>query len=430
MNKNGILIKDGRVIDPANRIDQIQDVLIKNGKIVEVGKKLAADGAEIIDAKGKIVAPGFIDMHTHLRQPGREDEETFYTASRTAAKGGFTSLLAMPNTNPFCDNQGVVEYIYAESKKTALVNIFAAGCITKSQQGKELTEIGSLVQSGALAITDDGKPVASTQMMRRALEYSRIFDILVIEHCQDMDLSAGGVMNYGFVSTVLGLKGMPSESESIAVQRDIQLAQLTGARLHIAHVSTKESAEHIRSAKKNKVNVTAEAMPHHFTLTEEAVRGYDTNAKVNPPLRTSRDVDAIKEALADGTIDTIATDHAPHAVSEKDIEFELASFGMIGLETALSLSIAELVDKKILTLSQLVEKLSTNPAKILKLNSKGKLSAGLDADIVIFDPQAVWVYDSTESKSKNTPFLGKKLKGKVSDLIVGGKIVLREGIFK
>lgn len=426
-----ILIKNARVIDPENKKDEVLDILIKDGKIAEVGKNLKQNGAQTIDATGKIAAPGFIDMHTHLRQPGREDKETFLTASRAAAKGGFTTLLAMPNTSPVCDNQGVVEYVLSEGRKTGIVNIYPAGAITKNLEGKDLSEIGDMVRAGALAITDDGKPVYSAQIMRRALEYAKMFNIPVMDHCEDPELFKEGVMNESYMSTVLGLKGIPNEAEYSVVARNISLLRLSGGRLHIHHVSTKEAVELIRQAKKDRLRITAEATPHHFTLTDEAAKEYNTYAKVNPPLRGKEDVEAIKQGLKDGTIDIIATDHAPHLDIDKEVEFNSASFGLIGLQSALSLAMMELVDKKYISISQLVEKLSTNPAKILGLKNKGSLTAGKDADVVVFDPYVDWVYDikSVESKSKNTPFLGWKLKAKVTDLVVSGKIILKKENF-
>jgi len=421
------LIKNARVVDPENKIDDRLDILIKDGKIAEVGKNLKPNGAEVIDATGKIAAPGFIDMHTHLRQPGREDKETFLSASRAAAKGGFSSLVAMPNTSPVCDNQGVVEYVLSEARKTGLVNILPAGAVTKNLEGKDLAELADMVKAGVVVVTDDGQPVWSAHVMRRALEYSKMLGIPVMDHCQDPELSKDGVMNESYTSTVLGLKGVPKEAEYVMVARDIALLKLSGSRLHIAHVSAAESVRLIRQAKEDKLDVTCEATPHHFTLTDEAVREYNTNAKVNPPLRGKEDVEAVKLGIKDGTIDAIATDHAPHLATDKDVEFNSASFGMIGLQSALSLAIMELVDKKYISISQLVQKMSANPAKILGLKNKGSLSVGKDADVVVFDPGIEWVYDedSIESKSKNTPFLNWKLKGKATDLVVGGKIVLK-----
>lgn len=427
-----ILLKEGHIVDPANKLDLTLDILIKDDKIAKVGKSLRANGAKIIDCKGRFVLPGLIDMHAHLRQPGREDEETFLTGSKAALKGGFTSVLCMANTNPPVDNKGVVEYIYAESKKIGLINIYAVGAVTKNLEGKELTEIGQIFEAGAKALSDDGRPIMNAQLLRCALEYAKMFNLLIISHCEDLNLSKDGVMNEGFVSTKLGLKGIPCSSEVVMVMRDLELAELTGALVHIAHVTTWQVVELIRQAKAKGIKVTCETCPHYFTLTEEAVLGFDTNAKVNPPLRTREDVEAIKRGLSDGAIDVIATDHAPHSEEEKDVEFDSASFGMIGLETALSLAFAELIAKDKLNWKQLVERMSANPAKILGLNNKGSLRIGADADVVVFDPKASWDVGAKqlESKSKNTPFLGKKLDGVVTLAIVGGKIKYENGGFK
>lgn len=419
-----ILLKGGHVVDPSANLDSTADILIKGEKIADVGKNLKANGARAIDCKGKIVLPGLIDMHTHFRQPGREDEETFITGSRAALKGGFTSVLCMANTNPPVDNKGVVEYIYAESRKIGLANIYTVGAVTKGLEGKELTEIGQIYEAGAKALSDDGKPVMNAELMRRALEYAKMFGLPIISHCEDLNLSRNGVMNEGFTSTRMGLKGIPRTAEIVMVIRDIELAQLTGSRVHIAHVSTKESIELIRQAKKKKTDVTCETCPHYFTLTEEAVLGFNTNAKVNPPLRTKEDVEAVKKGLFDGTIDAIATDHAPHAEEEKDVEFDFAASGMIGLETALPLVYTELVKKGVLNWNQAAERMSSNPARILGLTGKGSLKAGSDADITVFDPETNWVVEAKnlESKSRNTPFIGMKLNGAAVLVIVGGKI--------
>jgi dihydroorotase len=423
-----LLIKNGRVLDPKNKIDEQLDILIEKGKISRVAKSIKEESARVIDAAGKIVCPALVDMHTHIRQPGREDEETILTGSRAAVKGGFASITVMPNTKPAIDNQGVVEFIYSEARKTELVNIYPIGAITKRLEGKELAEIGELVKSGAVAISDDGMPVMNSHIMRMALEYSKMYGIPVISHCEDLDLSSKGTMNEGYMSTVLGLKGIPAESESIMVSRDIQLASLTGARLHIAHVSTSESVELIRNAKKKGLSVTAETCPHYFTLSDEAVLNFDTNTKVKPPLRTRDDIRAIKEALKDGTIDAISTDHAPHTEAEKDVEYDFAPFGIIGLETALSLSYMELVKTGFLSLLGLIERMSLAPAKILNLQNKGHLSQGSDADILIFDTEISWVVEKNnlESKSKNTPFLGWTLISKPLELIAGGKHIMKE----
>ena len=425
---NRLIIKSGHVVDPSSKIDGVMDILIEDGKIVSVAKDIKREDSQVLDASGKVVIPGLIDMHTHLREPGREDEETIRTGSRAAAKGGFTSICCMANTAPCVDNQGVVEFIYSESKKVGLVNVYPIGAVTKGLAGKELAEIGELKRSGIVAISDDGNPILNSEIMRRAFEYSKMFGIPVISHCEDKSLSSDGVMNEGYVSILLGLRGMPPVAESVMVARDVQLAETTGASLHIAHVTCAHSINIIREAKKRGVKVSCEVTPHHFTLTEETVQGFNTNAKMNPPLRTKDDIDAIKEGLRDGTIDAIASDHAPHTENEKDVEFDSAPFGVIGLETSLSLTIMELLDKGILTLSQLVEKMSANPARILGLK-KGSLGVGMDADITVVDIEHKWVVDKAklESKSKNSPFIGWELKGMATEVIVGGKVIIRDG---
>jgi len=431
MIKN-LIIKNGHIVDPSSNLNGVMDVLIEDGKIVSMAKdmRVAAkrDDSEVLNVSGKKVFPGLIDMHTHIREPGREDEETIKTGSRAAAKGGFASICCMANTTPPVDNQGVVGFILSESRKVGLVNIYPIGAVTKGLRGDELAEIGELKRAGIVAISDDGNPIQNSEVMRRALEYSKMFGLPVISHCEDKFLSLDGVMNEGYISTLLGLRGIPSVSESVMVARDIQLAETTGSRLHIAHVTTAISISLIREAKKKGIRVTCEVTPHHFTLTEDSVKDFNTNAKMNPPLRTKDDIDALKEGLRDGTIDAIASDHAPHTENEKDVEFDNAPFGIIGLETSLSLAIMELVDKGILTLSQLVEKMSTNPAKILGLN-KGYLKAGEDADITVVDLERKWVADKDrfESKSKNSPFIGWELKGMATEVIVGGKIIVRDG---
>ncbi len=426
-----ILLKGGRVIDPANGTDAAADILIKGGKIAQAGKDIKAAGAKQVDCKGKVVLPGLIDVHTHFRQPGREDEETFVTGSRAALKGGFTSVLCMANTSPVIDNKGVVEYVYAEAAKAGLINIYTAAAVTKNLEGKELTEIGQIAAAGAKALSDDGKPVMNAEILRRAMEYAKMFGLPVISHCEDANLSRNGVMNEGALSTRLGLKGIPRASETVMVIRDIEIAQLTGAKLHIAHVSAKESVEALRQAKKRKIKVTCETCPHYFTLTEEAVLGYNTGAKVNPPLRTKEDVEAVKKGLSDGTIDIISTDHAPHSAEEKDVEFDFASTGMIGLEFAASLVNSELVNGGVLGWKEVAQKMSMNPAALLGLKGKGSLSEGSDADITVFDPGAEWTVEtgSIESKSKNTPLMGRKLNGLAVITIVGGKIRYENGKF-
>ncbi len=421
-----ILIKDGRVIDPANNLDAVRDILIENSRIAKVGKGLRSGKARVIEAKGKIVAPGLIDMHAHLRQPGREDQETLLSASRAATRGGFTTVVCMANTTPVIDDQGIVEYILAESEKLNLVKILPVGAVTRDLKGEALTEIATLKEAGCVALSDDGQPVSDSQMMRRALEYARMFNLPIISHCEDLALSANGVMHEGFISSILGLAGIPDVAESSMVGRDLQLAEFTGASLHLAHISAAKSVELIRQAKRKNLRITAETCPHYFSLTCDAVQGFDTNTKVKPPLRPREDVEALKQGLADGTIDVIATDHAPHTEAEKDVEYNSAPFGMIGLETALSLGLTELVEKKVLTLKQLIEKMSLNPAKILGL-AGGSLKVAGPADIVIFDPASTWRVNKKEivSKSKNSPFIGRELKGVVEYTICRGKIVYR-----
>jgi dihydroorotase len=419
-----LVIAGGRVIDPESRMDRVADVYVRDGVIKKIEKPGSNPRAsEVIQARGKMVVPGLIDMHTHLREPGREDEETIYTGSCAAVAGGFTSVCCMPNTQPPIDNQETVKFVYQKAKE-AKGKVYCIGCITKDRKGEELTEIYDLVQAGVVAISDDGRPVESSQVFRNALEYSRMFDLPVISHCEDLSLSSNGVMHEGFVSTSLGLCGIPGIAEEIAVARDLKLAEFTNSRIHIAHVSTAGSVDLIRQAKKMGVNVTCEATPHHFTLTHETIRTFDTNAKVNPPLRTTKDTEAIKRGLRDGTIDCIATDHAPHSIEEKEVEFDFAPPGLVGLETALGLVITELIDKGILSWAQAVAKLTVNPARILNLPG-GRIKAGLPADITVIDPKASWVVDPSEfrSKSKNSPFGGRKLKGRAWITIVEGNIV-------
>jgi len=418
-----ILIKNGHLADPANKVDEKLDVLVSNGKISKLGKpgSLPANGCKVIDAAGMFVAPGLIDMHVHLREPGFEYKETITTGTAAAKIGGFTSVCCMPNTNPVNDNRSVTEFILAQARN-ASTQVFPIGAITKASRGEELAEMGELHAAGCVAISDDGQPVMNASMMRRAMEYSKIFDMLIISHCEDSILSGKGVMNEGIVSTELGLRGIPRAAEDVMTARDISLAELTGARLHIAHVSTAGSVRMIRDAKSRGVKVTAETCPHYFSLTEEAVRGYNTLAKMNPPLRTVDDVAAVKQGLKDGTLDVIATDHAPHAMDEKSGEFDYAPFGIVGLETALGLTL-KLVHEDVLSLTEAIRKLSVNPALILKLD-KGTLSAGADADITIIDLNEDWTVAASQfkSKSKNTPFDGWKLRGKAVHTIVGGKI--------
>ena len=420
-----LLIKGGRLVDPAENIDGEYDLLIIDGKVAEVGSDLSDSTAETIDASGKLVTPGLIDMHVHLRDPGFEDKEDIVSGTRSAAAGGFTSVACMPNTAPVIDNAAVVTYIKTKAKNEGWVNVFPIGAITKGLKGEEISEVGYLYKSGAVALSDDGKPVMNSEVMRRSLEYSKMFDLAVIAHSEDSNLAADGMMNEGYMATVLGLKGIPNAAESAMIARDIELAKLTGGRLHIAHVSARESVDLIRNAKKQGVKITAEAAPHHFTLTDEAVAGFDTSTKVNPPLRTAEDVEAIKSGLKDGTIDAIATDHAPHTEEEKAVEYLYAPCGMIGLETAFALAYTELVQKDVLSLPEMIAKFTVNPARILNLKGKGSLKAGQDADIAIFDLAEKWVVDRNKmySKAKNTPFHGFALQGKPVITIVNGEIV-------
>ncbi len=417
-----ILIKNGRLIDPASKIDKVLDVFIKGGKISKIGANLKASGAKVLDAKGKIVLPGLIDMHTHLREPGRENVETILSGSIAAVHGGFTSICCMPNTTPAIDNASTLEFVLEKAKK-ARCNVYPFAAITKERKGETLSEMAELASLGAVGFSDDGNGVRDSLLMRRAMEYSLMLDVPIVSHCEDESLSAGGSMNEGYTSTVLGLPGIPKESEETMVARDLMLAELTDAKLHICHVSTKRSVEFIRSAKKRGVKVTCEVTPHHFTLTEEVVKTFDTNTKVNPPLRTKEDIKAIEKGLRDGTIDIIASDHAPHLSTEKEFEYENAPFGMLGLQTTFALVMKQLVDRKVLTLSEAVGKLTVNPAKILKLN-KGKIKVGEDADITVVDSKKQWQFrtEDIKSLSQNSPFIGWRFKGKTMCTIVGGEI--------
>ncbi len=417
-----ILIKNGRVIDPANKRDEILDILIENGKISNVAKNIKVDAEKIIDAKDKIVMPGVVDMHVHLREPGREDKETVASGTAAALKGGVTSVLAMPNTSPAIDSSGSLNLLKNIIEKSAKVNVFIAAAITKGRLGGELTDIARLKQGGAIAITDDGSSVDSDGLFLEAMKTAKDNKILVICHSEDKNLSAKGVVNAGFTATRLGLRGISDESEYKRIKRDIELAEKTKAAVHIAHVSCKESVEIIAQAKKKGVKVTCETAPHYFALSEEVVLDYDTNKKMNPPLRSQEDTEAIREGLKNGTIDAIASDHAPHTENEKDIEFDRAEFGVIGLETELAVGITELVNKNILSLSELVEKMCLNPAQILGI-PKGTLSVGSDADVIVVSADKEWLVEEENlvSRSKNSAFLGKKLKGVVEHTICGGK---------
>ncbi len=431
MLKLRILIKNGHVIDPKNNRDGLLDIFIENGVIMEIDKELDYSGGEIliIDAKGKLVLPGLIDMHCHLREPGYEYKEDIESGTRSAAIGGFTSIACMPNTKPVIDNQAIVEYIKLKSESVGLVNVYPIGAITKGLKGEELSEIGELKFAGIVAVSDDGKPVTNAALMRRAMEYADMFDTPVISHCEDMTLIDDGVMNEGYTSTKLGLKGITRAAEEVMIARDVVLAETTNTPIHIAHVSTEAGVDIIRHAKARGVKVTCETCPHYFTLTDEAVEGYNTFAKMNPPLRTEKDVEAIKLGLKDGTIDVIATDHAPHHKDEKNVEFNVAANGIVGFETALSLGITYLVDTGVLTMQQLVEKMCVNPANILGLN-KGSLGIEKPADIIVVDKDEKFVVDINEfqSKSNNSPYHGYNLNGKVHYTIVGGEVVVRDKV--
>lgn len=420
-----ILIKGGRVIDPAQGVDGQFDVLIDNGVIAQVGNNIADANfsGQVIDAAGKLVVPGLIDIHVHLRDPGYEYKEDIQSGTQAAVIGGFTSVACMPNTNPVNDNKAVSLYIRHKAKDVGLANVFPIGAITKGLKGESMAEMGELQEAGCLALSDDGKPVNNSELMRRALEYSRPFGLTLISHAEDLSLVGEGVMNEGFVATELGLKGIPWVAEDAATARDIMLAEFTGGKLHVAHVSTKGSVELVRQAKKRGVRVTCEATPHHFTLTDEAVRGYETNAKMNPPLRSSEDVAAIRAGLADGTIDAIATDHAPHHYDEKNVEFNIALNGIVGLESALPLTL-ELVKEGVLTLPQAIRLLTCGPAQALGI-PRGTLAAGVAADVTIIDPDLSWTLeaDKLASKSKNTPFDGWIMKGAATHTLVAGKVV-------
>ena len=437
-----LLISGGHLLDPGQGIDKIGDLLITEGKIAWAGDKGPASlqpDLSTIDATGLIVCPGFIDLHCHLREPGFEDKETIATGTRAAARGGFTTICCMPNTNPPLDTQASIDYVKKTAEAQGVVRVLPIGCITRERQGKELTEMVELAEMGVIGFSDDGEPVASSQIMSLAMDYGRDLGLPIIDHCEDKELSNGGLMNDGWVSMRLGLKGIPAAAEEIMVARDLALAQLTGARLHIAHVSTEGSVELIRRAKEKGIAVTAEVTPHHLTLTEERVMGwqseknnqltYDTNAKVNPPLRTRRDIAALIEGLNDGVINVIATDHAPHTLVDKTCEFGLAAFGISGFETALGCLMA-LVHNGELDLTTLVSKLTLEPARIIgtKYGERGTLKPGCQADITLFDPNKEWVVNSQDfaSKGKNTPFDGYQFKGKVMATLVGGGVVYQD----
>ncbi|MFM8635748.1 MAG: dihydroorotase [Planctomycetia bacterium] len=422
-----LLIRGGRIVDPAQGIDRIDDLLIRDGRIVGIGP-VAERADETIDAAGLIVCPGLVDMHVHLREPGREEDETIATGARAAIAGGFTSIACIPNTEPPIDTQGAVEFIHQKAARADACNVFVVACVSRNREGKELAEIGQLVEAGAVAFSDDGAPVSDAELMRRAFEYCRMFDKPILAHEEVLELSRGGVMNEGLVSLVLGLPGMPPAAEDVMIGRDIALAETTGGRLHVMHVSTAGGVALIRAAKARGARVTAEACPHHFTLTDESLRGFDSNFKMSPPLRTAADVDAIIAGLVDGTIDCIATDHAPHAREKKMLELDRAPFGILGLETAVGLTVTRLVAPGRIGWSRLVEAMSTLPARILGID-RGTLAPGAVADVTLIAPAMTWKVDveSFHSKSVNSPFHGWTLQGRAVATIVGGRVKFRLG---
>jgi dihydroorotase len=422
-----LLLKGARVIDPAQKIDDRLDVFIEDGKIACCKSDIkAGSDVKVIDLTGMIVAPGLVDMHVHLREPGLEYKETIATGCAAAVAGGFTSIACMPNTQPVNDNRSITEFIRRKASEAGLANVYPIGAISIGSEGKQLTEFWDLQEAGIMALSDDGKPVMDSALMRRALEYAHSLGLPVIQHCEDKNLSAGGLMNEGYFSTILGLPGIPAIAEDIMVGRDILIAEYTRTGIHIAHVSTSGAVRLIRDAKKRGLNVTAETAPHYFTLTDESLQDYDTNYKVSPPLRSAADVAAIRKGLADGALDAIACDHAPHGRTDKEVEFEYALNGISGLETSLGLSL-NLVHDGVITWSELIAKMSCHPARILKLH-KGTLAPGADADITVINPELIWTVDvkAFHSRGKNSPFHGRKMKGRAVLTIVGGDIKFDE----
>jgi len=421
------LLKGGRIIDPVSGFNDVGDILVRDGIIADVGSiGPVANDYQVFDLTGKVACPGLIDMHVHLREPGYENKETIETGAKAAAAGGFTTVVCMPNTNPVLDNRPQLEYVRNRSREAGAAHVIAAGALTKNLSGQEMAELGEMAEAGAAAFTDDAFPIQNSRLMRLCMSYAKMLDKPVLTHCEDKSLSGDGLVNEGIVATIAGLRGIPAASEEIMVSRNIMLAALSGCRLHIQHVSTAGSVEIIRRAKKDGILVTAETCPQYFTLTDEAVASFDTNTKMNPPLRSAKDVQAIKDGLADGTIDVIATDHAPHASEDKEVEYDAAAFGIVGLETALGLVITELVEPGFLTLAKAIEKMTIKPASALNLPF-GSLKKGCKADITIIDPDFQWTVRSGEFKSKgrNMPFEGRKLTGKAVAAIVGGEIVHR-----
>jgi dihydroorotase len=424
-----VLLKGATLIDPVSGHDGAMDLHIADGVIQQLGPNLSVSRAQVFDLRGKVVAPGFIDMHVHLREPGFEHKETIRTGVEAAAAGGFTAVCCMPNTNPAIDDESVIRFIQSKAgiALNGLVDVYPVGAVTVGRKGEQLAPLAELAAAGAVAFSDDGEPVQSAEMVRRALEYSGMFGRPLIQHAQDLPLTKGGVMHEGFTATELGLPGMPGIAEEVMVARDVRIVEFTGGRYHVAHISTAGTLELVRAAKARHLHVSCEVSPHHFTLTDEAVRTYDTNTKMNPPLRTRDDVEALKEGLRDGSIEVIATDHAPHSFDEKQVEFSSAPFGIVGLETAFGLAVTELVRKNVLSLYQLIQKFSTNPRAILGLPAI-RVSEGEKANLTVFDPAAEWVVDPSEFKtmSKNTPFGGYKLTGRALGVINNGQILWTE----
>jgi len=419
-----LIIRKGRVVDPSQNLNRVADIGIDDGRVAEIAARIRKKGRKEIDARGLVVFPGFIDMHVHLREPGREDSETIESGTNAAARGGFTAVACMPNTQPVNDSEAVTSFILDRAREVSKIAVYPVGAITKGSQGKTLAEIGEMYRTGIVAVSDDGHPVQNNQVMRRAMEYSRLFNLPVIDHCEDTDLAAGGVMHEGYYSTLLGLRGINPAAEEVQIVRDAILAEQTGAHAHIAHLSTRRSLEAVANAKKRKVAVTCEVTPHHLLLTDSLVTSYDTNTKMNPPLRSQDDVDALVQGIVSGAVDVIATDHAPHNINDKMLEFDRAPFGVVGLETAVGLIYDRFVRTEIITLERMAQLFSTNPARILHLD-RGTLAKGSWADMTVVDPELNHVVRSEtfQSRSRNTPFEGWKLCGGPALTIVRGKVV-------